>query len=95
MVKLVQIHQIRNLPKIKNMFMSRVHGNHELRSLDDAIENVIMHNDYNWSQLHLETVITQFRELHAKFPISRILIPKFEQKCNFDRFDQLVQWKCN
>jgi len=47
MVKLVQIHQIRNLPKIKNMFMSRVHGNHELRSLDDAIENVIMHNDYN------------------------------------------------
>jgi len=46
MVKLVQIHQIRNLPKIKNMFMSQVHGNLILRSFDDAIENVMMQNGY-------------------------------------------------
>jgi len=42
MVKLVQIHQIQNLPKIKNMFMSKVHGNFRLGSFNDAIENVIM-----------------------------------------------------
>jgi len=47
MVKLFQIHQIRNLPKIKNMFMNKVKGNLKLRSFDDTIENVMMHNDYN------------------------------------------------
>jgi len=47
MVKLVQIHQIRNLPKIKNIFMSKVHGNLRLGSFNDAIENVMMQNDYN------------------------------------------------
>jgi len=38
MIKLVQIHQIWNLPKIKNMFMSKVHGSLRLKSFDDAIE---------------------------------------------------------
>jgi len=42
MVKLVQIHQIRNLPKIKNRFMSKVHGNLILGSFNDTIENVVM-----------------------------------------------------
>jgi len=46
MVKLVQIHQTQNLPKI-NMFMSKVHGNLRLGSFDDAIENVMIWNDYN------------------------------------------------
>jgi len=95
MVKLVQIHQIRNLPKIKNMFMSQVHGNLILRSFDDAIENVMMQNGYKWSQLHVETRITRFGALHTKFPISRTLIPKFEQKHDFDWFNQLIQQKCN
>ena len=49
MVKLVQIHQIWNLPKIKNMFMSQVHGNLRLGSFDDAIENKMMQNYYKWS----------------------------------------------
>jgi len=47
MLKFVQIHQIRNLPKIKNMFMSKVHCNLGLGFFDDAIENVMMQNDYN------------------------------------------------
>jgi len=95
MVKLVQIHQTRNLPQIKNKFMSKIHGNLRLGSFDDAIENVMMWNDYNWSKLHLENGIAQLGALHTKFPISRTLIPKFELKPDFDRFDQLVQWKCN
>jgi len=78
MIKLVQIHQIPNLPKIKNVFMSKVHGNLGLGSFDDAIENVMMQNDYKWSQLHLETRNTRFAALHAKFPISWTLNPKFE-----------------
>jgi len=47
MVKLAQIHQTRNLPKIKNMFMSKVHCNLGLESFDYAIENIMMKNDYN------------------------------------------------
>ena len=42
MVKFVQIHQTRNLPKIKNMFMNKVHGILRLWSFGDAIENVMM-----------------------------------------------------
>jgi len=75
--------------------MSKVHGNLELGSFDDVIENVMMQNDYNWFQLHLETRITQFGALHTKFPISWTLIPKFEQKRDVNWFDQLVPWKCN
>jgi len=47
MVKLAKIHQTRNMPKINNMFMSKVHGNLELGSFEDAIKNVMMQNDYN------------------------------------------------
>jgi len=47
MVKSVQFHQTQNLPKIKNMFMSQVHGNLGLGSFDDAIENLMMQNDYS------------------------------------------------
>jgi len=65
MVKLAKIHQIWNLPKIKNMFISQVHGNLGLGSVDDAIENVMMPNDYKWSQLHLEIGITRFGALDA------------------------------
>ena len=39
--QMVQIHKIRNLPKIKNMFMSKVHGNLGLGSFDDTIEDVM------------------------------------------------------
>jgi len=53
MVKLVQILQTRNMSKIKNMFMSKVHGNLRLGSFDDEIENLMIQNDYNLSQLHL------------------------------------------
>jgi len=95
MVKLVQFHQTQNLPKIKNVLMSKVHGNLGLGSYDDTIENVRMSNDYKWSKLHLETRITRFGWLHTKFPISWTLIPKFEQKRDFDQFYQLVQQKCN
>jgi len=91
MVKLVQIHQTRNLPKIKNMFTNKVHGSLILESFDDTIENVMMQSDDKWSQLNLETGITRFGELHTKFPISWTLIPKFEQKHDFDQFDQFVQ----
>jgi len=73
--------------------MSQVHGNLGLGSFDDAIENLMMQNDYSWCQLHLKTKIIRFGALHTKFPISWILIPKFEQKRDFDRFDQLMQWK--
>jgi len=46
MVKLVKIHQTQNLSKIKNMFISKVHGNLRLVSFDDTIKNVMMQNDY-------------------------------------------------
>jgi len=45
-VKLIQIHQTRNLPKIKNMFMSQVHDNLRLGSFDNTIENVMIYIDY-------------------------------------------------
>jgi len=59
MVKLVQIHQTRNLPKIKNMFISQVRGNLRLGSFGDTIENVMMEIDYKRSQLHLEIGVTR------------------------------------
>jgi len=77
MVKLVQIHQTQKLSKIKNMFMSKVHGSLILGSFDDTIENVMMWNNGKWSQFHVEYGITQFGALHTKFPISWTLIPKF------------------
>jgi len=53
--------------------MSKVHGNLRLGSFDDAIENVMMQYDCNWSQLHLETRITRFGALHTFInPISQI-----------------------
>jgi len=64
MVKLVQIHQTQNLPKMKNMFISKVHGNLKLGSFDDTIEHVMMKNDYKLSKLNLETGITRFGVLH-------------------------------
>jgi len=60
------------------MFMNKVHGSLELGSFDDTIENVMMQNDYKWSQLYLETRITRFGALHTKYSISWTLIPKFE-----------------
>jgi len=95
MVKLVKIHQTQNLSKIKNMFISKVHGNLRLVSFDDTIKNVMMQNDYKWFQFHLEFGITWCGVLHAKFPISWTLIHKFRQKRDFNQFVQLVQQKCN
>jgi len=53
MVKLIKDHQIRNMLKINNMFMSQVHGNLGLGSFDGAIKNVKLKNDYKLSQFHL------------------------------------------
>jgi len=48
MVKLVQIHKTWNLPKMKNLFMNKMHGSLRLGSFDDTIENEMTQNDYKW-----------------------------------------------